>query len=56
LVRLAAAKLESLQWELDAAQLALDRAIRNAAAAGADTCGLCMAADMTETELEDVLK
>jgi hypothetical protein len=56
LVRLAAARRESLQWELDAAQLALVQAIRNAAAAGADMSALCMAADMTESELEDVLK
>ncbi|WP_240793173.1 hypothetical protein [Arthrobacter crystallopoietes] len=56
LVRLAAAKQESLQWELDAAQLTLVQAIRNAAAAGADMTALCMAADMTESELEDVLK
>ncbi|SDQ29289.1 hypothetical protein [Arthrobacter crystallopoietes] len=55
-VRLAAARQESLQWELDAAQLALVEAIRNAAAAGAAVSALCLAADMTESELEDVLK
>jgi hypothetical protein len=56
LVRVAAARRESLQWELDAAQLALVQAIRNAAAARADMSALCVAADMTESELEDVLK
>jgi hypothetical protein len=56
LVRLAAARQESLQWELDAAQLALVQAIRNAADAGAAKSALCVAADMTESELEDVLK
>jgi hypothetical protein len=56
MVRLAAARQESLQWELDAAQLTLVEAIRNAAAAGAASSALCLAADMTESELEDVLK
>lgn len=55
-VRLAAARQESLQWELDAAQLALVEMIRNAAAAGVARSALCLAADMTESELEDVLK
>ncbi|GLB67995.1 hypothetical protein [Arthrobacter mangrovi] len=55
-VWLAAARLESLQWELDAAQQALGKAVRAAAAQGAERTALRTAAGLTEAELEAVLQ
>jgi hypothetical protein len=55
-VWLAAALLESLQWELDAAQEALAKAVRTAAAQGAERTALRTAAGLTEAELETVLR
>jgi hypothetical protein len=47
--------LESIQWELDAAQESLSRAVLKAAASGADHGQLCKAANITREELEDIL-
>jgi hypothetical protein len=55
-VWLAAARLESLQWELDAAQGALAKAVRAAAAQGTERTALRTAAGLTEAELEAVLR
>jgi hypothetical protein len=55
-VWLAAARLESLQWELDAAQGALAKAVRAAAALGTERTALRTAAGLTEAELEAVLR
>jgi hypothetical protein len=55
-VWLAAARLESLQWELDAAQEALAKTVRTAAAQGAERTALRTAAGLTEAELEAVLR
>ncbi|WP_336715760.1 hypothetical protein [Arthrobacter sp. USHLN218] len=55
-VWLAAARLESLQWELDAAQEALANAVRAAAAQGAERTALRTAAGFTAAELEAVLR
>ena len=54
-VRLESAMLESLQWEMDAAQAALATAVRAADQAGADRSGLGLAAGISAAELEDIL-
>ena len=48
--------LESMQWELDAAQGALMQALREAAGAGVGQDQLCKAANLTAGELADVLE
>jgi hypothetical protein len=55
-VWLAAARLESLQWEIDAAQESLAKAVKAAAAQGAERTALRTAAGLTEAELEAVLR
>jgi hypothetical protein len=55
-VWLAAARLESLQWELDAAYQSLGKTIRAAAAHGADPSALRSAAGLTEAEFQAVLR
>ena len=47
--------LESMQWELDAAQGALMQAVREAAGAGVGQDQLCKAANLTAEELAEVL-
>ena len=54
-VRAASGRLESLQWEMDAAQAALATAVRAADQAGADRSGLGLAAGISSAELEDML-
>lgn len=54
-VRAASGRLESLQWEMDAAQAALATAVRAAKQAGADRSGLGLAAGVSAAELEDIL-
>lgn len=48
--------LESMQWELDAAQGALMQAVRQAAGAGVGQDQLCKAANLTTEELAEVLE
>lgn len=54
-VRAASGRLESLQWEMDAAQAALATAVRAADQAGAERSGLGVAAGISAAELEDML-
>jgi len=55
-VWLAAARLESLQWEMDSARETLAAVLRRAAASGASLAALGAAAGMTRAELEAVLR
>ncbi|WP_235565055.1 hypothetical protein [Arthrobacter sp. Soil764] len=55
-VRLASARVESLQWELDAAQERFGSVLRSAAELGAGRDALSRAAGLTVEELEDVLR
>lgn len=55
-VRAASGRLESLQWEMDAAETALNSAIRTAARAGADHEALRLAASLTPAELAEILR
>ena len=55
-VRAASGRLESLQWEMDAAENAFNSAIRSAAAAGAERESLRLAASLTPAELADILR
>jgi len=54
-VRAASGRLESLQWEMDAAQAALATAVRAADQAGAERSSLGVAAGISAAELEDML-
>ncbi|MEV8040593.1 hypothetical protein [Arthrobacter sp. NPDC080082] len=54
-VRAASGRLESLQWEMDAAQAALATAVRAADQAGAERSSLGVAAAISAAELEDML-
>lgn len=54
-VRLESAMLESLQWEMDAAQERFEKAIRTASRLGADPEALGKAAGLTTEELQEVL-
>ena len=54
-VRLASARVESLQWELDAAQERFGSVLRNAAELGAGHDALSRAAGLTVEELQDIL-
>lgn len=54
-VRLASARVESLEWELDAAQEAFANAVRSASRLGAAPAALSKAAGLTEPELQDFL-
>ncbi|GGH91329.1 hypothetical protein GCM10007170_07230 [Arthrobacter liuii] len=54
-VRLASARAESVQWELDAAQEQFENALRNASRLGADQKELGRAAGLTEVELQEFL-
>jgi len=54
-VRLASARVESLQWELDAAQQRFESAVRGASRLGAGHEALGRAAGLTAWELQDVL-
>ena len=47
--------LESIQWELDAAHVALRQAVQQAATSGVDHGTLLQAANMTSEELEAAL-
>lgn len=55
-VRAASGRLESLQWEMDAAETAFNSAIRSAAAAGAGHETLRLAASLTAAELAEILR
>lgn len=55
-VRAASGRLESLEWEMDAARAALATAVRAAAAAGAERSGLGSAAGLSTAELQDILR
>lgn len=55
-VRAASGRLESLEWEMDAAQAALATAVRAAAAAGAESPGLGVAAGLSAEALQDILR
>lgn len=54
-VRLASARMESLQWELDAAQERFESAVRSASRLGAGQQALARAAGLSVMELQDVL-
>lgn len=54
-VRLASARLESLQWELDAAQERFENAVRSASRAGAGQEALGRAAGLSSLELQEFL-
>ena len=54
-VRLASARLESLQWELDAAQERFESAVRGASRAGAGQEALGRAAGLSALELQEFL-
>lgn len=54
-VRLASARVESLQWELDAAQGQFENAVRTAAKRGAGREALGRAAGLSAVELRDFL-
>ncbi|WP_285245546.1 hypothetical protein [Pseudarthrobacter sp. fls2-241-R2A-127] len=54
-VRLASARVESLQWELDAAQEGFANAVRSACRMGAAPDALGNAAGLTATELQEFL-
>jgi hypothetical protein len=54
-VRLASARLETVQWELDSAQELLACALRNASESGATLDALRTAAGMSPSELESLL-
>ncbi|WP_200830423.1 hypothetical protein [Arthrobacter sp. SLBN-122] len=54
-VRLASARVESLQWELDAAQERFGSVLRNAAELGVGHDALSRAAGLTVEELQDIL-
>ena len=54
-VRLAAARLETVQWELDCAQQMLAEAARKAVRSGAEPGSLCEAAGMNIAELKVLL-
>ncbi|MFF2344694.1 hypothetical protein [Pseudarthrobacter sp. NPDC058119] len=54
-VRLASARVESLQWELDAAQEQFENALRIASKRGAEVEALGRAAGLNAAELRDVL-
>ncbi|KRE80287.1 hypothetical protein ASG71_04635 [Arthrobacter sp. Soil763] len=55
-VRAAAGRLESLQWEMDAAEAAFNAAVRNASRAGAEREALRLAAGLTADGLADVIR
>lgn len=55
-VRAAAGRLESLQWEMDAAEAAFNAAVRNASRAGAEREALRLAAGLTADGLADVIQ
>ncbi|MDT0168060.1 hypothetical protein [Pseudarthrobacter sp. BRE9] len=54
-VRLASARVESVQWELDAAQERFETAVQGAARLGAGQEALGRAAGLTVEELRDIL-
>ncbi|MDQ0145920.1 hypothetical protein [Pseudarthrobacter niigatensis] len=54
-VRLASARVESLQWELDAAQEQFENALRTASKRGAEEDALGRAAGLSAVELQDIL-
>ncbi|UUL77461.1 hypothetical protein NG819_08385 [Pseudarthrobacter sp. Fe7] len=54
-VRLASARVESLQWELDAAQDRFENAVRNASKLGAGQEALGRAAGLGAVELQELL-
>ncbi|MHC6230028.1 hypothetical protein ACX5I6_10055 [Arthrobacter sp. MMS24-T111] len=54
-VRLASARVESIQWELDAAQEGFANAVRSASRLGAAPDALSDAAGLTEPELREFL-
>lgn len=54
-VRLASARMESLQWELDAAQQRFEGALRSASRLGAEQGALARAAGLSVGELRDIL-
>jgi len=54
-VRLASARMESLQWELDAAQQRFESAVRGASRLGVGQEALSRAAGLSTDELQDVL-
>lgn len=54
-VRLASARVESIQWELDAAQEGFANAVRSASRLGAAPDALSDAAGLTELELREFL-
>ncbi|MEQ4519746.1 hypothetical protein ABLI39_10345 [Pseudarthrobacter sp. B907] len=55
-VRLASARVESLHWELDAAQERFENALKAASGLGADRSALALAAGLTPDELQDLLQ
>lgn len=55
-VRMAAARVESLQWELDAAQERFEKALRSAAELGAGHAALGLAAGLPAAELDELLQ
>ena len=54
-VRTASARVESLQWELDAAQERLEQALRTAASLGAGRAALGLAAGLPAAEIAELL-
>lgn len=55
-VRLASARVESLHWELDAAQERFGNALKAASGLGAERPALALAAGLTPDELQDLLQ
>ncbi len=55
-VRLASARVESLQWELDAAQEHFETALKTASDLGAAHAALSLAAGLTPAELQNLLR
>lgn len=55
-VRAAGARLESLQWELDAAESAFASAVRGAASAGVGTKALSLETGLTSIEILEILQ
>lgn len=55
-VRMASARVESLQWELDAAQEHFEKALRSAADLGAGYGALSMAAGLPGADLAHLLR
>jgi len=55
-VHAAGARLETLQWEMDAAEAAFASAVKSAMAAGAESTAIAFEAGLTHAELLELLQ